>query len=89
MILNYNQEYKNEAFIRYGSTVCKGGVVVRALVPRQCRPGSNPGFHALCQLSKSWFSPLLAEERRERKEDGKPCVTSVTTTLIEKTFLQT
>ena len=49
--LLYNQEYKNEAFIRYGSMVCKGGVVVRALVPHQCRPGLNPGFHALFELS--------------------------------------
>ena len=48
--LLYNQEYKNEAFIRYGSMVCKGGAVVRTLVPHQCRPGSNPGFHALCEL---------------------------------------
>ena len=49
--LLYNQEYKNEVFIRYGSTVCKDGVVVRALVSHQCRPGLNPGFHALFELS--------------------------------------
>ena len=40
--LLYNQEYKNEAFIRYGSMVCKGGVVVRAFVPHQCRPSRLP-----------------------------------------------
>ena len=49
--LLYNQEYKNEVFIRYGSMVCKSGVVVRALVSHQCRPGLNPGFHALFELS--------------------------------------
>ena len=52
MILNYNEEDKNEEhFIRYGNMVSKGGAVVRALIPHQCRPGSNPGFHAFCRLS--------------------------------------
>ena len=29
----------------------KGGAVVRALVSRQCEPGSNPGVDAICGLS--------------------------------------
>ena len=34
-------------------------------------------------------SQLKYATGRERKDDGKPCVTSVTLTLFKKTFLQT
>ena len=52
----------------------------------------NKFINQLSQAGSDLLSECVNEERynrQERKEDGKPCVTSVTLILFAKTFRQT